>query len=152
MNRIDQWLLYVANALVGGTGLIYAWMRYVLKPVDEFAVANHPWQPFVQHAHIWTAPLLVLVIGHVAYHHAIVYWKAETRPGRRTGLSMLALALPMIFSGYFLQTAVEETWRTAWMVVHVATSIAWLAGFGLHLVTHAAGRRAGTISVSAPTR
>ncbi len=145
MNRIDQWLLYVANALVGGTGLVYAWMRYLLKPVDEFAVANHPWQPDVQHLHILTAPLLVLVIGHIAYHHAIVYWKAGMRPGRRTGLSMLALAAPMIFSGYFLQTAVSETWRFTWIIIHVSTSLIWLAGFGLHLVVHARNRRRQTM-------
>jgi hypothetical protein len=145
MNKIDQWLLYVANALVGGTGLVYAWMRYLLEPVDEFAVANHPWQPDVQHLHILTAPLLVLVIGHVAYHHAVVYWKADTRPGRRTGLTMLALAMPMILSGYLLQTAVSETWRITWIVIHVSTSVIWLAGFSLHLVTHARNRRSQAI-------
>jgi hypothetical protein len=142
MSRLDQWLLYLANALVGGTGLVYAWMRYLLKPEGEFAIVNHPWQSDVQHLHILTAPLLVLIIGHITYHHAIVYWQAGTKPGRRTGITMLALALPMIFSGYFLQTAVDETWRTIWIVIHVATSALWLAGFAGHLLAHLQSRRA----------
>jgi len=140
MNKVEQWLLYIANALVGGTGLVYAWMRYLLKPAGEFAIVNHPWQPFVQHAHIWAAPLLVLAIGHVSYHHAIVYWRSGTVSGRRSGIAMLALALPMIFSGYFLQTSVDETWRLVWIVVHVATSTIWLAGFVAHLVSHVRAR------------
>jgi hypothetical protein len=145
MSKLEQWLLYVANLLVGGTGVVYAWMRYLVTPDGEFAVVNHPWQPFVQHAHIWTAPLLVLVVGHVLYHHAIVYWRSRTRLGRRTGTTIALLALPMIFSGYFLQTSVSDTWRTIWTVVHVATSLLWLGGTAAHVLTHVRDRRvAGT--------
>ena len=57
MSRFELWLLHTANALVIGTGIVYAWMRYALAPVDDYAVVNHPLQPLTQHLHILVAPL-----------------------------------------------------------------------------------------------
>ena len=34
-------------------------MRYFARSEDPFAIANHPWQPTLQHAHVLVAPLLV---------------------------------------------------------------------------------------------
>ena len=59
MTRLEAWFLHVATILVGGGGLVYAWMRYFVRPDDPFAVVNHPWQPDVQHLHVLAAPLLV---------------------------------------------------------------------------------------------
>ena len=47
MTRLEAWFLHVATILVGGGGLVYAWMRYFVRPDDPFAVVNHPWQPAV---------------------------------------------------------------------------------------------------------
>lgn len=144
MSPLEKHLFLAANLLVGGTGLVYGWFRYFATSDDPFAVVNHPAQPLWQHLHIWLAPLLVLAVGHFLYHHALLYWRAGTTEGRRSGLSMLALAPPMIFSGYLLQTAVDETWRQVWIGLHVATSLLWLAGVGVHLLSHYASRRAET--------
>lgn len=141
MTRAEKYIFIAANLLVGGTGLVYGWFRYVAKSDDPFAVVNHPAQPLWQHLHIWTAPLLVFAFGHFFHQHALLYWKAGTEPGRRSGLSMLALAVPMIASGYLLQTAVDEAWRQAWIITHVATSLLWLAGVIAHLFTHFSTRR-----------
>ena len=141
MNAFDRWLFYAANLLVGGSGLVYAVLRYLVKPTDPYAVVSHPAQPLWQHLHIWTAPLLVFAFGHFFYQHALLYWQAGTRPGRRSGLLMLGLAVPMIASGYFLQTAVDESWRQAWIIIHVATSLLWLVGVLAHLFTHYSIRR-----------
>ncbi len=141
MTNLEKRLFLTANLLVGGTGLVYGWFRYFVHSDDPYAVVNHPAQPLWQHLHIVAAPLLVLAFGHFLYHHAWLYWKAGTTEGRRSGLAMLALALPMIFSGYLLQVAVDEAWRQAWIVVHVAASLLWLAGVAVHLFTHVAGRR-----------
>lgn len=136
MSTFDRWLVGLANVLVGGTGLVYAWMRYLLKPVEEFAVVNHPWQPDVQHLHVLAAPLLVLGFGQLMHQHAWLAWRAGARHGKRSGLTMLATGLPMIFSGYLIQVATEESWRTIWVFMHVATSLLWLAGYGIHLIRH----------------
>ena len=141
MTSLEKTLFITANALVGGTGVVYGWMRYFVRSDDPYSVVNHPAQPLWQHLHIWLAPLLVLAFGHFFYQHALLYWKAQVQPGRRSGLLMLALALPMIFSGYLLQTAVDEIWRQAWIVVHVATSLIWLVGVAVHLLTHYSTRR-----------
>lgn len=139
MTTFDRWLLIVANLLVGGTGVVYGVFRYFVKPDDPFAV-THPGQPLAHVAHLLAAPLLVFAIGHVFYHHALLSWKAQVREGRRSGLLMLALALPMVFSGYLLQAATDEGWRQVWIVVHVASALAWLAGYGTHVFNHARRR------------
>lgn len=142
MTNFEKYLFLAANLLVGGTGLIYGWFRYFVTSDDPYAVVNHPAQPLWQHLHIWTAPLLVFAFGHFFHQHALLYWKTGTRPGRRSGLLMLGLAVPMIASGYFLQTAVDESWRQAWIIIHVTTSLLWLAGVMAHLFTHYSIRRA----------
>lgn len=136
MTTFDRWLIGLANLLVGGTGLVYAWMRYLLQPADEFAIVNHPWQPGVQHLHILVAPLLVIAFGQLWHQHAWLAWRAGAPRGRRTGLTMLATGLPMIFSGYLIQISTEEVWRNVWVVVHVAVSLLWLTGYASHVIRH----------------
>ena len=77
MSRLEAWTLHAATLAVGGTGLVYAWMLYLLKPSDPYAVVNHPWQPGVQHLHVLTAPLLVFAAG--------VIWRAHVWRRFRAG-------------------------------------------------------------------
>lgn len=132
--------MILANLLVGGTGAVYGLFRYFIKTDDPFALA-HPGQPIAQYAHILAAPLLVFAIGHLFYYHAILSWRAGATEGRRSGLSMLTLASPMILSGYLLQTATGEFWRPIWIVVHVVTSLLWIAAYLAHLFAHARGKK-----------
>ena len=115
-------------------------LRYLVRPTDPYAVVNHPAQPLVQHLHVWTAPLLVFAFGHFFHHHAWAGWRGGVRQGRRSGLTLLALGVPMIASGYLLQTATAEGARTAWIVIHVAASLLWLAGVAGHLLAHRRAR------------
>jgi hypothetical protein len=133
VTRLEAWLLHVANLLVGGTGLVYAWMRYLARPADEFALVNHPLQPTVQHAHVLAAPLLVFAVGMIWRRHVAARVLGGHRPRRRTGLGLALSLAPMVASGYLLQTASGEGWRTAWIAVHLATSGLWLAAYGVHL-------------------
>ena len=137
MTAYERWLFYAANLLVGGTGLVYGAFRYVVRAGDPAGVGVHPAQPLWQHLHLWFAPLLVLAIGHLHARHAWAHWRDGVRSGRRSGLSLLALAAPMTVSGYLLQTAVDERWRAAWIVAHVTTSLLWLAA----VMAHVWGRR-----------
>lgn len=136
MSRIEAWLLHLGSLLVGGTGLVYAWMRYFATPADPDAVVSHPWQPMVQHLHVLTAPLLVLAIGALFHSHAWTALRLGVRDGRASGLAMLVAALPMIASGYLLQTAVEPGWRRLWVGIHLVAAGLWIAGHLVH-----AGRR-----------
>jgi len=125
-------LLIAANLLVGGTGVVYAVMRYVMSPADEWAVVNHPWQPFVQHLHVLAAPLLVFACGLIWQQHVTRQWKREARR-RRSGPGLAVVFTPMILSGYLLQTTVSEGWRQVWIVAHVASSCLWLVVIAVHL-------------------
>jgi len=133
MKRLDAWLLHVSNGLVTVTGLVYAWMAYLCRPDDPYAVVGHPWQPHVQHAHIWSAPFLLLVLGHLWSRHMQPHLERKSSTRRFSGMSMLLSALPMILSGYFIQTSIETGWRLIWVVVHLITSLVWMAGYLLHL-------------------
>ena len=106
MNRLTAWSVHSSTLLVGGTGLVYAWMRYFTAPADEFAVVGHPWQPHLQHLHLWTAPLLVFAIGLIWRDHVWRHYRRRVRDRRRSGLSLLLGCAPMIVSGYLIQTAV----------------------------------------------
>lgn len=132
MTRAEAWLQHTANVLVGGTGVVYGWMLYFAEPADEFALVNHSAQPAVHALHVLTAPLLVFAGGLIWQRHV---W-ARVRsgyPGRRpTGLVLAATLLPMIASGYLLQTAVDEGWRSVWLWVHLVTSGLWLLAYGVH--------------------
>ena len=144
MSRLQAWFVHAANLLVGGTGLLYAWMRYALEPADAYAVVNHPAQPLLQHLHVWTAPLLVFAVGVIWQEHVWKHWRRGVPGGRRSGLTMIAMAVPMIVSGYLIQTAVTPAWRTAWIAIHLAASGLWVAGY----LTHALAKKKGDRTVA----
>ncbi len=127
MTKAEAWCQHVANLLVGGTGLVYAWMRYLVKPADEFAVLNHPWQGSVQHLHVLVAPLFVFATGLIWSDHVWRRVRSGHRPRRKLGLALFSLCLPMVATGYLLQVASDETWRRGYAWSHAALSLAWIA-------------------------
>lgn len=133
MNRSQLIMLHVANLAVSATGLVYAWMRYLAEPIDEWAVVNHPWQSHLQHLHVLTAPLLVFAVGLIWSVHIVGKFR-NGRKNRGAGLGLTALFLPMAASGYLLQVAVDPTWRGAWVWIHMLSSLLWITAFVVHLV------------------
>ena len=134
MNRIEFWFIHFSTILVGVTGLIYAVMRYLMTPVDSFAVVNHPWQPHMQHLHILVAPLMVFAVGLIWQRHISSHWRAGLRTGRRSGVAMVLATAPMVVSGYLIQTTVTDHWRTVWVVTHCVASGLWITGYAFHQV------------------
>lgn len=142
MKRFEAWSIHLSNILVGGTGLVYAWMRNFEEPSDPYAIVNHPWQPMVQHAHVWLAPLLVFGAGLIWRNHVIAHWKSRRSSGRWSGTSLILTLAPMVASGYLIQTAVSSGWRRAWIVVHLITSALWVVAYLGHLIALYRHRRA----------
>ncbi len=132
MTRFEANLVQLANLLVGGSGLVYAWMRYCSVSSDPFAVVNHPAQPAMMHLHVLSAPLLVFACGLIWRAHVWVRVRSGFSERRKTGLSLAVGLAPMIVSGYALQVSVSETWRDVWIAVHLCTSALWTAAFVLH--------------------
>lgn len=131
MSRWEAWCLHLATLLVTGTGLAYAWARYVAETDDPFAIA-HPLQAPTQHLHVLVAPLLVFAVGVVWKEHVWDHFRDGKRRSRRSGVSLLATVVPMVASGYLIQTTVTPAWRTAWIVVHLATSALWVSAYAAH--------------------
>lgn len=134
MSRLEAWLHRLAHVLVGGTGLVYAFLRYAVRPADPYAVVNHPLQPLAQHLHVLAAPVLVFSAGALWHRHVLERLRDPASPRRRSGVALLLALAPMTASGYLIQVAVEETWRQVWVVVHVAAAALWLVAFGLHQI------------------
>lgn len=134
MKRWELWLQYAANLLVIGTGSVYAFMRYFLQPIDEWAVINHPWQPYVQHLHVLTAPLLVFACGLIWHRHVARRIGAEEHRRGGSGPGLAAALVPMIASGYLLQTTSATSWRQVWLVLHLASSGLWTLLVATHFL------------------
>ena len=138
MNRVEAACFHGANALVALTGLGYAWTAYFARSEDPFALVNHPLQPWFQHAHVLVAPLLVFAGGAMVHGHATAKLRHSERTRRMSGWSLLALLAPMVFSGYLLQTATDESWRRVSLWVHWITAALWIIGSVAHLVARRA--------------
>ena len=106
MNRFEKWLLWGSSAATAVTGVVYAWMQYMMEPVNEWAAINHPWQPWVLKAHIVVAPFLVFAVGVIATGHI---WKHY-----RSGA-------PMVVSGYLIQAVTHVGWLRALVWAHLIT-------------------------------
>jgi hypothetical protein len=132
VSRFESWAIHLSTLLVGGTGLVYAWMAYLVRPSDPYAIVNHPLQPQLQHGHVLVAPLLVFAVGLIWQRHIGPHWSRGVRKGRRSGMGMVLTLVPMVASGYLIQTAVDGSWRKAWVVVHLFASVLWLAGYLAH--------------------
>ena len=132
MNRGAARFLHASVLATAGTGAVYAWMRWWLLPVDEFAVVNHPWQPAVQHLHVLAAPLLVFAVGLVWSAHALPRLRERHPARRRTGLVLVLLLWPMVLTGVLVQVATDERWRAVAGYAHGVASALWTAGYGGH--------------------
>lgn len=132
MTRSEAWFAHATTVAVGGTGVVYGWMRYFVQPADEFAVVNHPWQGQVQALHILFAPLLVFACALIWRNHVWTRFRSGYRVRRKGGLTLLAIFFPMVLSGYLLQTSTDEVLREVWIVLHVATSCAWILVYVAH--------------------
>lgn len=135
MTRAEAWFSHLATAAVGGTGLVYGWMRYFAEPTDEFALVGHPWQPALQACHVVFAPLLVFACGLLWRTHVWGRFRSGQVERRKGGLTLMALFFPMVASGYLLQVSAEEPWRTLWIWTHGTTSVLWIVVYVAHQLT-----------------
>jgi hypothetical protein len=139
MKKRDAQIQNIANTLVITSGVALAWFKYFEKPADEFSPVSSPWQVVSYNAHIITSPLLVLAIGLIWNNHIWARWKNGTvrefgKMKIHTGRILMFLIVPMIWSGYVLQTTADEFWRKILIPIHLITSGLWSLAFGFHLL------------------
>ncbi len=138
MSRPTAWSIHLASAVVGVTGLAYAWFLYFHQLEDEFGPIDHPLQAVSQYWHVLLAPLLVFVCGLVWRAHVWGRISGGNKRRRRSGILLALFFAPMVVSGYLCQITVDELWRDAWVVLHVGSSVVWLLVYLGHQLTPAA--------------
>lgn len=134
MTRSEKYLVWIASAGVTLTGVVYAWMKYVMRPADPFAVVNSPLQPLVLKLHIVSAPILVFAIGMIFTRHAWRNYRERVQSGRRSGLSALVVVLPMIATGYLVEVLADASWVRVLGYVHFALGSAFAVATLVHAV------------------
>ncbi|HEX6309632.1 MAG TPA: hypothetical protein VFZ69_15765 [Longimicrobiales bacterium] len=143
MTRFERLIVWGSTLAVSVTGLVYAWMKYLLEPVDAFAVVNHPLQPLVLKLHILTAPALVFGIGLIALRHIWPHFRTGVQRGRRSGLTAALVLVPMILSGYLIQAVTHIGWLRAIALSHLALGALFAIGAGVHYAVSRRARQSG---------
>lgn len=134
MKQWERWLFNGLNIVVAATGLAYMYMRYLLPSDDPFAVVNHPWQVPMLALHVVAAPLVIFAFGTVLRSHILKKLVSKSQPDRRSGWVSLISFSAMALSGYLLQVVSSVALLDVMVVVHIATGVVFVIGYGAHLV------------------
>ena len=132
MTWTEKLLLWGSTLVVGITGLVYAWMKYLLPPLDPYSNLHHPLQPLVLKIHLVAAPFLVFAVGLVFMQHIWGQFRSGLKRGRRSGVSTILTLAPMVLSGYLIQTVTSESWLYWLAALHLVTGSLFLLGFLSH--------------------
>ena len=134
MSRLQLAWLHLSLGLTALTGVVFAVMKYFLESSDEFAVVNHPLQPYMLSAHVVVAPIALFILGWTFSNHMLPKHRYGDDSGRKSGGSAMWLIVPMTLSGYLLQVSVDETLRQSMAVAHWISSGLFVIAYVVHLV------------------
>lgn len=132
MSKLQLFWLHLSLALTALTGIVFAVMKYLMTSEDEFAVANHPWQPHMLAAHVVVAPALLFILGWTFSNHMLPKYRFGDDKNVKSGVAQMALILPMALSAYLLQVATNETLRQVMAWAHWITSALFLLAYLIH--------------------
>lgn len=138
MTPFEKWTVWGATIVMTLTGLALGAIEYLVTPADEWAVVNHPLQPWVLKAHILAAPVLVFGIGLMAARHILPRLRAASP---RSGAAAAFVAVPMVLTGYLLQTLTHEGALALLGYLHLAAGTL----FALASAAHARRKRASRV-------
>lgn len=133
MSRTQLIWLHLSVALTAITGMVFAVMKYFMTTADEFAVANHPMQPYMLAAHVVVAPAALFLLGWTFSNHMLPKYRFGDGSNKKTGITQMALIIPMALSAYLLQIATNETLREAMAWAHWITSGVFVVSYLIHL-------------------
>jgi hypothetical protein len=143
MNRFEKWSLMLSVFLAGASGIGLLWTKYLVHSDDPWAVINHPLQPWFLKTHIVVTPLLVFALGLVTARHIWPYLRAA-RWGK-SGVGIAVLAVPLVVTGYLIQTVIEQRWLGVLAVAHIVLGFLFMTGFVVHQArAYGRGEREGS--------
>ena len=157
MSRVQIVYLHVCVVLTALTGIVFAAMKYLMKPAGDFSVINYPLQPYMLSGHVVTAPFLVFGFGWLFGNHIWPKFRYGEQSKRPSGLWSMAAIVPMTLSGYLLQASTADATRTAMTVAHWITSALFVIAYVAHWISRsgrAADRSAAAVdaaNVPSPT-
>ena len=134
----ERWGFNAFHVIVAVTGAVYLYMKYAMTTDDPFAIINHPWQPAMLSAHVVAAPFFLAFFGMLFRSHSFGKLRSRNAANRRTGWTSVISFSAMALTGYLIQVAATPALITFFIWTHVAASVVFVAGYGIHLVN---GRR-----------
>ncbi|HUR29306.1 MAG TPA: hypothetical protein VM509_14050 [Planctomycetota bacterium] len=132
MTRTLRLAFFGVAALSFASAILFAFLRFLLRPTDDLAAYNHPAQPWALDVHVVSSIALTFVLGVVFGVHALPRLRVAT-PARATGLFLLASAAAMIASGALLPCSAEPLLRAALGWTHGIAGSAFVLALPLHL-------------------
>lgn len=132
MNRFEKWSVWITSGLTVLTGVGYFVTKYLFTASDPYAVVSHPWQPFFLKAHILVSPLLLFALGIIAVHHVWKHFVSGIRWSRRSGIVTALAVLPMVATGYLIQTLTGAGWVRSMAWAHIGFGFLYGVGLVVH--------------------
>jgi uncharacterized membrane protein YidH (DUF202 family) len=129
----EAWIIRAGFGLVSASGIVYGAMKYFLSGSNPDSRLGHPLQPAVLAAHVLAAPVAVFAMGLLLRGHALPRLKSGEPEGRKTGLSLTAAGMPLVFSGYLLQVFTGEALRKWMGWIHAALGLLFTLAFLMHI-------------------
>ena len=132
MKRWEAWWNHAALSAVSLTGIVYGVFKYWVPSPDPDSRAGHPMQPGFMKAHLLLAPFAVLGVGLLLRRHALARLRRGEQNGRRSGLTMLWIFLPLVLTGYLVQVFIGPgaVHATGW--THAALGLVFALGYVFH--------------------
>ncbi len=130
----ERWGFNAFHVIVAVTGTVYLYMKYALATDDPFAIVNHPWQSTMLSAHVVAAPFFVAFFGMLFRSHSFGKLRSRNPANRRTGWTSVLSFAAMALTGYLIQVATTPDLITFFIWAHVAASVSFVVGYGIHLV------------------
>ena len=142
MNPFFRRVLWGSTLATALTGFLYFWFRNFLDPMNEWAVINHPLEPWVLKAHILAAPVMVFSVGAIAADHVLRYARSAVSEGRKSGMTVTLVLVPLVASGYLLQVVTHPGLVKGLSWTHMVLGTVGFVFFAWHRTVRRNGRRA----------
>ena len=142
MSAFERFLLHASVLAAAISGVVFFWMKYLLRGSDPFSVVHHPWQPHMLAIHVLVVPLLVFALGLIAREHVVGrLLDGSPHAGRRSGIGAGLLSLPLIASGYLMQVSTAPSLRRSLGILHMVAGAAFALVYVAHLALSRPQRR-----------
>jgi hypothetical protein len=132
MKRWEAWWNQSALIAVSLTGLFYGIFKYFVPGSDPYSRVGNPLQPWILKAHILVAPFALMGVGLILRRHALARILSGETSGRKSGIAMLWLLLPLGMTGYLIQAFTAPGFARGTGYTHAALGLIFGLGYLLH--------------------